>query len=114
LIEELAILTLHDLKAAAQVGRDPTTVIIDAFWHEAAVITESPVHRNWISTSKCFDDHVQHRDLDVSRRVTSLFQSLQPALPTDQVLVVPLDVSSLSVPNLVLRLRKLAIDVLRE
>jgi hypothetical protein len=60
LIEESAILTLHDLEAAAQVGGDPAPVIIDAFWHEAAAVTEAPVDRNWIPASKCLDDHVQH------------------------------------------------------
>jgi hypothetical protein len=69
LIEESAILTLHDLEATPQVGRNPATAILDAFWHEPAAIAESPVNRNRISSSKCFDDHVQHLDLNCNQEL---------------------------------------------
>jgi hypothetical protein len=60
LIEKSPILALHDLETAAQVGRDPTAAILDALWHEAATVTEPPIHRKRITAAKCFNHHVQH------------------------------------------------------
>jgi hypothetical protein len=60
LIEEVAVVTFHDLIAALQVLGDPASPILDPFRHQASSIAETPVHRNGISIPKVFDNQIEH------------------------------------------------------
>jgi hypothetical protein len=69
LIEQARVLTLHYLKAPAQVFGDPTVSVRHPFRHEATAFSEAPVHGNRIAVPKCFDDHVQHTNVLLKQQV---------------------------------------------
>ena len=60
LIKQATIATFHNLEAAAQVLGDPTSPILDPYWHQTSAISEPPVHRNRIPAPKVLDHHIQH------------------------------------------------------
>src|SRR5712692_2081661 len=58
--QELPILALHDLKAAAKVVCDPTRHVPEALGRQSPLVAKPAVHRQGISAAKMLDHHVRH------------------------------------------------------
>src|SRR5262247_3487414 len=60
LVEQAAIVALHELVAAAHVRRDPARDVGEAVRRLAPFVPEPPVYRNGIAVLEALDDHVEH------------------------------------------------------
>src|SRR5579863_4834467 len=72
LVEQRAVVRLHDLVTATQLLVDPTGHVGEAFGGEASLRPKTAIHRGGVAVPEVFDDHVEAFHVgNLSRRAWS-------------------------------------------
>src|SRR5688572_32395741 len=60
LLKESEVVALHDLKAATEVGLDPTIDVLQTLGKHSAFLAKAAVHRHHVAVLETLDHHEQH------------------------------------------------------
>src|SRR5260370_33326781 len=79
ILQQPRVVAFHQLKAAVEIGFDPTPDITQSFGKFDALVAHALVDRDRVTVLEALDHHEQHRQPLIDRRRAALFRTLRPS-----------------------------------